>query len=426
MSRSALLARAALAGLALCAARVGAADRAHPQDGPHADVQINVERERVQIQLTVNLIFVDQVVPPNREDLNLLEGVEAEILRDDLANWFLATNPLVVDGAPAEATLVDWDAAPPDLERLPYYPRFGARAIITLRLGFEYRTTDPPRKVGLTWGEFPQNLAVAMPGSDPPPLDIRARVRGYGESQIYELTTLEPAFTWHAPPPEARARFEGVPAPPPPPARRAPLAVSAWAVGALLAAAAVTRFLLRAEPRRALLVGGAAAMLTAGVLFSSRPQAAELPTPEQAGEIFRKLHDNIYSALRFTAEDDIYDALAASVHGELLDELYDQLYQGLILQEEGGAVCDVEEVLPLETDVHAIGLLPPTGRPGFRVDASWRVKGAVYHFDHSHHRTNEYAARYTIVSEDAGWRIRASEVYEMQRIEAAPIPEGEF
>ncbi len=58
--------------------------------------------------------------------------------------------------------------------------------------------------------------------------------------------------------------------------------------------------------------------------------------------------------------------------------------------------------------------------------ARWRVKGAVFHWGHSHTRTNEYRARYTVRGTEHGWRISASQVLEQQRIESAPIDAEEF
>ena len=52
---------------------------------------------------------------------------------------------------------------------------------------------------------------------------------------------------------------------------------------------------------------------------------------------------NIYGAFDAASEDEIYDLLATSVDTALLDELYGEIYESLILRSEGGAVCRIEE-----------------------------------------------------------------------------------
>jgi hypothetical protein len=52
------------------------------------------------------------------------------------------------------------------------------------------------------------------------------------------------------------------------------------------------------------------------------------------------------------------------------------------------------------------------------------VTGAVFHWGHSHTRTNEYKARYTVIGTDEGWRISASRVLEQSRIDGVPGDPG--
>ena len=61
------------------------------------------------------------------------------------------------------------------------------------------------------------------------------------------------------------------------------------------------------------------------------------------------------------------------------------------------------------------------GQPGFTVDTRWQVDGAVFHFGHSHWRTNEYRARFGVASTGEGWRLASHEMLEAVRVDAAPI-----
>jgi hypothetical protein len=161
--------------------------------------------------------------------------------------------------------------------------------------------------------------------------------------------------------------------------------------------------------------------VTTGVARVPNPlvEPSNLPSEGQALEAFRPLHENIYRAFDYAEESDIYDALARSVRGDLLDDLYSEVYQSLIMREEGGAVSRVQEVIRVDDAVQEIKQTEE-GRPSFTVESRWRVQGVVYHWGHSHTRLNEYAALYTVVGGDEGWRIATSKTLEQFRVDSAP------
>jgi hypothetical protein len=140
----------------------------------------------------------------------------------------------------------------------------------------------------------------------------------------------------------------------------------------------------------------------------------------EALAVFRPLHANIYLAFDYTDEGQVYDALARSVDGQLLDDLYNEIYRSLVMEEEGGAVSRIRHVEPISNRVTSIGLLE--GVIAFSVEARWQVDGAVSHWGHSHSRTNEYLAEYTVVSGPEGWRIAASRVLEQTRVDDGSLP----
>jgi hypothetical protein len=139
------------------------------------------------------------------------------------------------------------------------------------------------------------------------------------------------------------------------------------------------------------------------------------PSPEEARAIFETLHRGIYDAFSAETEDEIYDRLAVSVDRSLLDDLYGEIYESLILREQGGAVCSIESVEVLDGEVH----LPtdPDAPPGFQVDWTWQVNGVVSHWGHLHHRRNEYEALYTVGHDGTAWRITGVDVLEHRRID---------
>ena len=158
-------------------------------------------------------------------------------------------------------------------------------------------------------------------------------------------------------------------------------------------------------------------------LFASRfgPVVLYAPQPnitqrKQAEKLFKNLHQNIYRAFDYKDESDIYDTLAKSVSGPILDTIYQDVYQSLILQEHGGAVCIID-------NVEILDLVLDTSRPDwmktkFKIDCQWRVKGVVRHWGHLHERINEYGAIYTVSKLEKSWKITDTKIHSQIRVES--------
>jgi hypothetical protein len=143
--------------------------------------------------------------------------------------------------------------------------------------------------------------------------------------------------------------------------------------------------------------------------------------PAEATRIFTALQTNLYRAFDYEAESSIYDALAESVDGELLEETYLSVRRALVMEEEGGAMSRVVSVRPIATSVVSQGEIEDAGvaARAFTVDATWQVDGRVTHWGHAHDRTNEYEGRFTVAASANGWRIHDAEITRQERVDGA-------
>lgn len=405
----------------LSAASPEAAGSRHPVDGPDVDVRIQVQNEAVRFQIVMNLAYVDEIVDTPREDEFAIQDTEHASIRKVIFDFLKESNKLVVDGVPVQPLDRSFEVYPPDMDMLPLFPRTMEKGLTRVKLALDYPCKSPPKQVAFAWGEFPVNRALETP-TDKRRIEIKAHLIARGLDEIVPLTAEEPEYTWHDTGASVADRFLAVPEP----VRREPLPIPL--VSAALLALLLVSFASRAFRRRA----GRVALFAATVLLSAwlcrgvavvdAPNpfdtSPSLPNAEQAAAIFRPLHQNIYCAFDYVEESEIYDALAQSVDGKLLDELYNQVYRSLIMHEEGGAVSRVEAVRPVTSTVETIGQLPSYDeRPGFQVHARWQVDGVVRHWNHAHYRTNEYEARYTVVQADAGWRIADHKILAQKRMD---------
>jgi len=384
--------------------------RLDPKDGPDIDLAAAIEDDEVRLVVIANLAFLDALTEVERASPEALAGAELEYAHEALRALIEDEAQVLIDGRLVAADSSTFDVDPGDPALVAHFPRFGARAVFKLRLTLRYPCETPPRTVALRWHLFPPDASRAgLPGPTPR-LEVLCRVAGGGHTETARFTEREPEFVWHAP-------VEGwSPLAPVPPL--VPTEAPAWPIVWTLAAFGAGLVTWRGPRVLRRFAGPATVALTALVAVRvTSPPAPTLPDTTAALAVFRPLHANIYRAFDYTDEEDVYDALAASVDGALLERLYTEVHKSLVLQEEGGAVSQVEAVRYLDTSVEALGVRPAERRVGFLVDVRWQVEGAVFHWGHSHVRTNEHHARYEVTATDAGWRITDSQMLEQRRVE---------
>jgi hypothetical protein len=147
------------------------------------------------------------------------------------------------------------------------------------------------------------------------------------------------------------------------------------------------------------------------------PAVTAVSTSEKSrAAVAESLLRNVYRAFDYRDESDTYDALARSVDGDLLADLYLKIKQGLIMQEQGGAVARVQSVSIMKTEP-AEG----AGKKGFGERVTWRVEGTVEHWGHIHLRVNEYAADLKIEPVNGSWKITALNVSRQSLVKSAVL-----
>lgn len=438
----------------------------HPHDMPRVDVEIRMDESA----LVYKIMCPSFGIRPLKE-LQVdgdMPGLEAH--RQDLQDFFAEKCPVMIDGIvvrpiltamafkafpeagpppPADVlpSLADFDPPPPadsgfDNMALDFMdePQW-LDAYLTL----SYRLNAKPKQVSMTWNlfagdavaesdmflysgetnvvEFYDNMGsmglIGGPSLAGTPYEVVGILTAFGSKSFITFTPGEPEHVWHADQAGRPSRAMAVIPDAQPRRIKLPL-LPLVAVGMLVLLLIAVRA-ADLPPR----VAGLAlcAFLLAGIAGQDVQTIRLAPfwqtgilTPEapQALEIFEALHRNVYRAFDYETEDDIYDALDQSVASDLLYEIYNSIYQSLILRDQGGAVCKVEKVDILETE-----MLPPerdaTGA-GFRISCRWQVLGIVEHWGHAHRRLNEYDAVYALAPFEGRWKIHRVEMNAQKRI----------
>ena len=106
----------------------------------------------------------------------------------------------------------------------------------------------------------------------------------------------------------------------------------------------------------------------------------------------------------------MYDVLARSIHGDLLERLYVQTAKALALEAQDGTRAKVSD---LAVDVDSVNPMPNS--EGFVAHGQWTAFGRVGHWGHMHNRINKYKANMTVEAVNGEWKMTALEVLEEVR-----------
>lgn len=134
---------------------------------------------------------------------------------------------------------------------------------------------------------------------------------------------------------------------------------------------------------------------------------------DESKQVMHGLLKNVYRAFDFRDESDVYDKLALSVEGSLLEEIYLQNRKSFAVKKAGGAQARVDEVEILEVQAE-----PGAGENmSFSLKARWTAQGSVGHWGHVHTRKNYYDALLTVEAIEGNWKITGLDLLEEKRIE---------
>ena len=321
-------------------------------DATEAFVYIQNDEVRVEILMPLPTLETWQAVPRNNKDV--LEVVEQAAARTRLEAFFTMRNELKIDGVAVRPKLGRLDFCGIDYKDLSARPEARRLAAATARVGaiLTYSTKGAPRHVELKWTLFSEKASA-----------VRVVVFACDKGSRFSFTPEQPTLAW-----------DSSGAPPP--------TMSTWC------------------PKIDSVPAGQSA--AAGTLYSGSAARTAL-----AETLLR----NVYRGFDYRSESDIYDALAQSVAGDLLTDLYLKIKQGLVVQEQGGAVARVQEVKVTKSEAAA-----DKAEGGFVQRVTWQVAGTIEHWGHVHTRVNEYTADLGITAQGGAWKIVSMKVAKQSQV----------
>ena len=445
--------------LILLTACVGSSVYAHTSAIPLVELKVRLTDEALIYEATIPTFAIAPLA-----GLDLAAGESLPAKTDEVEAFFAEVCPVKIDGIAVRPVLADMIIVAPEMPpsgngQRPWedgagspggpggqdYGGAGGEALpqwMEAKVKLVYSTKGTTRQVSMVWNVFTADGADALGllnpyGMDPyggadtgltvgNPDEIIAISELMGRRSFMTFTPDEPEYVWHSDATARRSDGLGVVPSAAQKTIQLPLVSIAATILLILFLAAAVK---SGKMPRGLVAGASLTILLVGIVGRNvgRVEMKQfwrggvvMPAEPQAKEIFAVLHRNVYRAFDYDTEDAIYDALAQSVSGELLDEIYTDVYQSLVLQDQGGAISKIENVEILESKMIASDPDVENGTLEFRVSCQWVVKGLVEHWEHAHRRVNKYGAVYTLRPFGDAWRISDVEMNEQERILAKP------
>ncbi|MCH2203271.1 MAG: hypothetical protein MK102_14980 [Fuerstiella sp.] len=387
-----------------------------------------IEDHEVRHEILIPLLTLEQSLPLDREQTDFLTVSEQDTFRPLIEKFFALGNPVEVDGVRPAPIVERCDFYGVDFLDLAQLTERKPVAMSSARVGIilTYPLVAAPRNIRLTWDRFNKALWTINMVVFSEDADFRKTLSRIGSNNVFE---------WNSPN-DSSVTQERVPAPvvaelPKLPTIRLPVLTLILLATVL---ASVLRLYRGLFSRTAMwitmcLMCGAAVVwgFDAGSLTMRWGSPQEI-SDDEARQVVTKLLSNVYDAFRFRGEDEVYDALAVSTSGDLLQDLYLQIQQSLRMTEQGGAVARVKQVDVIETDRKAVipkGDSPPSGY-AFTCLCRWNISGTVEHWGHIHERINQFQASFlaepvpvrqkTATSSMRYWKLTGMNIVDSKRV----------
>lgn len=388
---------------------------------------IYINNHEVRHEVLIPLATLAALIDFERADNRFLDVSEQATARKKIEAWFSSGNPVTIDQKQIAPTFDRIDFYGLDLKDFAIQAEARKVSMASGRVGviMSHPTDQPPEKVAVMWDMF--NHAIRS---------VDSVIFAYDETltKAFSKFLADNTFTW-----QTKSKRE-LP-------RLTPVATQLgdWTpdvtfrtpwfsviMGSIAFAVWILKPLLTISFTR-LIAGSLIALLTAIVFHWSTPLAnrASIPIPfasprefklpdAEAQCIFEKLHTNLFQAFDFREPSDVYDALANTVDGPLLRELYLDIQRSLKMREQGGAVAKIDHVETIRsepTDEISINRSNENARdemiknqtsfkrPTFGWQCEWNLSGTVEHWGHIHQRINQYDAKFNVSACDGNWKI---------------------
>lgn len=381
--------------------------------GPVLQTYLYIEPHEVRHEVLIQVSQLGAWMDLGLRRSGYIEPGELPLLKERVGAFLQGTNPVRIDG----------EAVKPDRTYISYV-KHGQHDIQLLEMPGQldastasigmistYITAGIPQRVSVDWGLFTERVQrVPATATDPS-----------GPLLTY-LTPDDNVHTWvnslkdgHAP------AVQGV-------AVHSSIDEVRIPIGTLLCMLAMLPAGWQVHKRRQLRKttigpGVLVILLTSGALFSwaysptfviDRPvfMAPDLDNA-QSVRLLKTLLKNVYRALNYPVQRDVFDNLALTVDDDLLADVYSQHRRSFVIPKAAESQARVRAIEVTAATARRI----EGQRPAYEIRGHWSALGSVEHWGYVHMRQNVYSARVTVEAVDDRWKITGLQLLDVKQVE---------
>ena len=377
-----------------------------------------VEPHEVRHEVLVRVKDLEQWMDLGLRGKDYIEVDELDGLRERIGEFLLAKNPVKIDGKTLKPILDRSNYVKVGITGIQLLEQPERLEISTAIVGviIAYLTEGMPQQVTVDWELFTDQIQrVPATATDPA-----------GPLPTY-LTPDDNVHTWtnflknYTPPTVAQVAVGDT-------VNKLTIPLgSVFGLGVLILALwLVFQRRRQQQSMRAPIIIGIAGLVIGIVSYPFSQLSVSRPTvlitglsTDESKLIIHSLLKNVYRSFDFRNESDVYDKLALSVQGNLLEEIYLQNRKSFAVKKAGGAQARVKEIEILEGRAEPLS----SDGKGFGLKAKWTAQGSVGHWGHVHTRKNYYDALINVQIIDGHWKITNLELLEEKRLDPYAKPE---
>lgn len=377
-----------------------------------------IEPHEVRHEILIRVKDLEQWMELGLRGSDYIEVDELDGLRQRIEAFLLSKNPVTVDGVALKPVLDRSNYVTVGISGIQILEQPQRLEISTAIVGviIAYLSGGMPQQVSVDWELFTDQIqrvpATATDPAGPLPTFLTA------DDNVHTWTNFLKNYT---PPTVAQVAVKDT---------VNKLSIPMGGVSALIVSViAAVWFWQRRRQQRAIvlpLITMITGVFIAVISFPYAQWSVERPmalvsrlSPDESKRIMRSLLKNVYRSFDFRDESDVYDKLALSVEGDLLEEIYLQNRRSFAVKKAGGAQARVDEIEIIDVEAEPLA----EGSEGFGVKAKWTAQGSVGHWGHVHIRKNYYDAMVNIAIIDGHWKITRLELLEEKRLDPFAKPD---
>ncbi|MCH2211737.1 MAG: hypothetical protein MK110_10570 [Fuerstiella sp.] len=387
-----------------------------------------IEDHEVRHEILIPLLTLEKILPLKREQTDFLTVSEQDALRPLIEKFFASGNPVEINEEHRTPVVDRCDFYGVSFRDFAQLTKRKPVAMSSARVGIilTYPLDTAPRKLRLTWDRFHKSLWAVNMVVFSRDSSFRRTLSRIGSNNVFKWSSPNDSpLTQKRAPAAVVAELSELPT----------IRLPVLSLVLLATVLASVMQIFRRKLSRTAIGTTIGLMCVAAVTYSFDAGSLKMRwgspqeiSDNEARHVITQLLSGVYDAFHFRDEDEVYEALAVSTSGDLLQDLYLQIQQSLRMAEQGGAVARVKQIDIIDTHRQTMTPNPdsPSSDYAFRCLCRWNVSGTVQHWGHIHERINQFHAdflaepvpvlRKDATSETHHWKFTSIDVLNSQRV----------